>query len=545
MLIVIQFPLADLRAFLDAEDVRIPACTNFSQAALTDTSDYGGSAPAPFLRSVGPLRKRRQGARFAGESLYFKGRRAIVFADGFRTVPHPRGGVPIPVKVFFRRFQAYQDLHQLARYELALLLDLEGRQALDGSAMQALLATCLGLRVTVPPHSEPISLVRAGHWLAAALLRATTYLRSPTPFTWCMNARTPAVLVEYGTQELHELPTSARTVTLAESQGMRLAVTGMRFDQVFVSNWFLSTGVPAVTQSWFDSDVLANERYLARQLRINLLRHHAEREVLAYSLDCVLLPDRLTIHGPNLAHKALRHYLVRAAARLSRSRSFGLNQTPITSAIAEIEVAAKAVDQANVSRYSDCWENLVKVLDVGLFTQLFDALDHLPMGSPLEGAQLKALLQQGQRSPRKIAVSYAHADDRLMKSFASHLEAAVRNAMVTPWDDRWIVAGSDWRAEIDQRFREADVVVLLVSEDFLKSTFCMQVEVPLVLERAARKEAAVVPVIVRPCEWESSILKTVQAVRPHGKPVIQWGNRTEAWRIVIHEILSAASKLAA
>ena len=544
MLIVIQFPFADLRAFLDTDDVRVPISTTLSELSLTGTSDFGGTAPAPFLRGVGALRKRRQGASYAGESLYFDGNRAVVFENGFESVPDPRGGPPIPVTVFFRRFQAFQDDHQLARYELALLLDLGGREALDGAAMLSLLTSCFEVPVTVPPDRATVPMVKAGARLAARLLRATTYLRSPTPPAWTMAARMPAVLVEYGTRELPAPPQRARTVGLAQSEGMRLAVSGVSFDKVFVSTWFLSTGVEAVTKGWFDSDVVANARDMARQLRINLLRHHAEREVLAYALDCVLIPDRLTMHGPDLVHEALRSYVVRAAARLSRRQRFGFDQAPIASAVADIATAAGVVDQANVSRYHELWEDLVRVLDVDLFTRLSALLPHLPMGSLDEAAQLKALLRQGQRRPRKVAVSYAHADDRLMKSFASHLEIAEREGMVDSWHDRWIVAGSDWRDDIDRRFRDADVVVLLVSDEFLQSKYCMDVEVPLVLERASRNEAVVVPVIVRPCDWQKTILQTRQVVLPHNRPVTQWGNRSEAWRIVIHRILSAASDLA-
>lgn len=545
MLIFIQFPLADLRTFLDSEDVRIPICLTFSEQALTATADFGGKAPAPFLRRIGPLRKRRQGARYAGESLYFKGRRAIVFADGFREVPHPRGGAPIAASVFFRRFQAYQDLHQLARYEVALLLDLGGRPPLDGADMQSLLATCLTLPVTIPPRVEPVPLINAGPVLAETVLQATSYLKLTKPPAWSVAARTPVVLVEYGSTELAELPKSARSVALSDPKGMHLAVASTSVNQVTISNWFLCSGPQAITRSWLDggvSGVEPDRQERVRQARINLLRHHSERETLAYVLDNVLIPGRLTIHGPDLAHEELRKYLVRTAARLSRNQRFGMDQAPLADALAEIEGAANVVDRANISRYSDSWENLARVLDASLFAALFDTIRLLPMGSPLETAKLRALLQ-AERKARKIAISYAHADDRLQKSFASHLDVAIRNSMIDPWDDRWIAAGSDWRAEIDRRFREADVVVLLVSEDFLKSTFCMQVEVPLVLERAARNEAAVVPVIVRPCEWQASILSKVQVVLPRNKPVVQCGNRTEAWRIVIHKMLTAANGL--
>ena len=183
MLIIVQFPLADLRAFVDADD-RLPIATEFPQANLAGTADYGGPLPAPFLPAVGPLRKRRQGAQYAGEALYFKGKGALHFDDDLRSVPDPRGGKPIALTVFFRRFQAYQDLHQLARFELALLLDLRGSNPLDAAHGQALLHTCLALPVRVPGGLQAGPLAKAGPALAAHLLRATTPRARPTPPGW-------------------------------------------------------------------------------------------------------------------------------------------------------------------------------------------------------------------------------------------------------------------------------------------------------------------------------------------------------------------------
>ena len=300
----------------------------------------------------------------------------------------------------------------------------------------------------------------------------------------------------------------------------------------------------AVTADGPGGDVDAEQRSVARQLRINLLRHHAEREVLAYTMDCLILPDRLTTRGPGLGSRALEVYLVRAAARLTRYTGSELEPTPLTRALAEIGAAAKVVDATNQGRYADLWQNLAVVLDPQLFAKLFDVLGALPMGSPLETAQLRGLLQNEPCARCRVAVSYAHADDRLRQRFSNHLDQAVREGMIEAWDDRWIVAGTDWRSEIDERFREAEVVVLLVSDDFLNSRFCMDVELPLALARAARQEATVVPVIVRPCDWEKTVFKDWQVVRPHGQPVLHRGNHVEAWRFVIHEILRAAHETA-
>ena len=486
MLIVIQFPFADLRAFLDTDDVRVPISTTFSEQSLTGTSqDFGGTVPAPFLRSVGALRKRRQDARYAGESLYFDGHRAVVFANGFERVPDSARRSADSRHRLLPALPGVPGRPPTGPVRTGPAPGFGGREALDGAAMLSLLTSCFEVPVTVPPDRATIPMVRAGARLAAGLLRATTYLRSPTPPAWTMAARMPAVLVEYGTRELLAPPPRARSVSLEQARG-----TPTRGERPQ-----LRQGVRQhlVSQHWCRGGDQGLVRRRRRRQRAGRGAPVADQPCSGITPSarswpmcsiCVLIPDRLTMRGPDLAHEALRGYVVRAAARLSRAQRFGFDQAPIANAVADIATAAGVVDQANVSRYNELWEDLVRVLDVDLFTRLFDALRQLPMGSPLEAAQLKALLRQGQRRPRKVAVSYAHADDRLMKSFASHLEIAVRERMVDPWDDRWIVAVWDWRNDIDRRFRDADVVVLLVSDEFLQSKYGMDVEVPLVLQRA-------------------------------------------------------------
>ena len=85
----------------------------------------------------------------------------------------------------------------------------------------------------------------------------------------------------------------------------------------------------------------------------------------------------------------------------------------------------------------------------------------------------------------------------------------------------------------------ADIVVPLVSPDFLASRYGMDVEVPQVFERASRGEVVLVPVIVRACDWQQTIFARVQGVPMDEMPLVARDNRTAAWRIVIHRILTA------
>jgi cobalamin biosynthesis Mg chelatase CobN len=92
-----------------------------------------------------------------------------------------------------------------------------------------------------------------------------------------------------------------------------------------------------------------------------------------------------------------------------------------------------------------------------------------------------------------------------------------------------IGAGSDWQGEINRNLASADIVLLLVSADFLASDYCWGEEMVKALQRHERGEARVIPVILRPCRWRSTPLAKLQAVPRDGKPVIDWLSRDAAF----------------
>jgi hypothetical protein len=92
-----------------------------------------------------------------------------------------------------------------------------------------------------------------------------------------------------------------------------------------------------------------------------------------------------------------------------------------------------------------------------------------------------------------------------------------------------IGAGGDWKGEIDRNLASADIVLLLVSADFLASDYCWGEEMVKALQRHERGEARVIPVILRPCRWRSTPLAKLQAVPRDGKPVTDWLSRDTAF----------------
>ena len=71
--------------------------------------------------------------------------------------------------------------------------------------------------------------------------------------------------------------------------------------------------------------------------------------------------------------------------------------------------------------------------------------------------------------------------------------------------------------------------MLLISPDFLASDFCYEKEMKRALQRHESSEAVVVPVIIRPVDWEASPFSKLQALPKGAKPVLNWQNPDDAW----------------
>lgn len=147
-------------------------------------------------------------------------------------------------------------------------------------------------------------------------------------------------------------------------------------------------------------------------------------------------------------------------------------------------------------------------------------------------------------APLNLFISYSHKDESLRKALGDHIAVLQREGVIDTWHDRQITAGQDWAGEINSELESADIILCLVSAGFLSSAYCQDKELKRALERHDAGEALVIPVIVRPSDWESSPLGRLQALPTGGKPVMKWSNRDEAFLSIAKGIRQAASKLA-
>jgi hypothetical protein len=145
----------------------------------------------------------------------------------------------------------------------------------------------------------------------------------------------------------------------------------------------------------------------------------------------------------------------------------------------------------------------------------------------------------------EIFCSYSHArpDEALRAAFAKSMSVWVRKKIVRIWHDGRIGAGDDWASNIDEHLNSSDIIVLLVSPDFLSSDFCYEKEMGRALERMKNNEALVVPIIVRECSWEETPIAEIQALPEKGKPVTLWTNRDQAWKNVADSLARRAREV--
>jgi hypothetical protein len=130
--------------------------------------------------------------------------------------------------------------------------------------------------------------------------------------------------------------------------------------------------------------------------------------------------------------------------------------------------------------------------------------------------------------PVGVFYSYAHEDEELRDALEKHLSLLQRNGLIVEWHDRRISAGSEWSDEIDSHVRTAQIILLLISADFLASDYCYGIEMKIALERHASNDAIVIPIILRPVDWSDASFSHLEALPRDAKPITTWNNRDEA-----------------
>lgn len=127
----------------------------------------------------------------------------------------------------------------------------------------------------------------------------------------------------------------------------------------------------------------------------------------------------------------------------------------------------------------------------------------------------------------KIFISYAHKDEFYKDELLKQLKHLERNGIINGWHDRLIQPGEEWDDIIKKELYECELILFLISADFLSSDYIYDTEIRIAFERYERKEVKIVPVILRPCLWQDTEFSKFQELPKNGKFLSTWGNLDE------------------
>jgi hypothetical protein len=136
----------------------------------------------------------------------------------------------------------------------------------------------------------------------------------------------------------------------------------------------------------------------------------------------------------------------------------------------------------------------------------------------------------------RLFVSYSHVDEAYRKRLGTALALLKRQGLVDVWTDREILPGEEIDPRIAAELDRADVVLLLVSPEFIESDYCYEKEMARALERHRAGKAVVIPLILRPCSWKHTSLGGLLAIPRDGTPVSKFADPNDAWHDVETEI---------
>ncbi|MBD2101716.1 CHASE2 domain-containing protein [Leptolyngbya sp. FACHB-261] len=139
----------------------------------------------------------------------------------------------------------------------------------------------------------------------------------------------------------------------------------------------------------------------------------------------------------------------------------------------------------------------------------------------------------------EVFFSYSHRDEELRDELAKHLSNLKRQGIITDWYDREISAGTERTVEIAARLNSARIILLLVSADFMASDYIHDVELRRAMERHQAGEAQVIPVILRPVDWDGAPFSRLQPLPKDAIPVTEWVNHDAAFRDIAQGIRNA------
>lgn len=126
---------------------------------------------------------------------------------------------------------------------------------------------------------------------------------------------------------------------------------------------------------------------------------------------------------------------------------------------------------------------------------------------------------------QRVFISYSRHDQKFLQMLNTHLSALESTSQITIWSDSKIGPGHNWYQEIKNIIDNSTIFILLISADYLASSFIMKEELPNIINKGIESNLKVIPIIVRPCLWEQiPFINNLQVFPTNGKALSSMDN---------------------
>jgi hypothetical protein len=124
-----------------------------------------------------------------------------------------------------------------------------------------------------------------------------------------------------------------------------------------------------------------------------------------------------------------------------------------------------------------------------------------------------------------------------------HLAPLVRDGLIHVWSDVAVAAGDDWERDIRRELATADIVVLLVTPNFVASVHCFEKELPEAMRRNEEEGVRILPVLVKSVDLANLPFGRLQGLPTDLRPISAWRDTDEAWLQVARGVRKAAEEI--
>lgn len=136
-------------------------------------------------------------------------------------------------------------------------------------------------------------------------------------------------------------------------------------------------------------------------------------------------------------------------------------------------------------------------------------------------------------------ISYSHRDEAFRQELEAHLSPLRRQGLLSVWHDRRITPGDHLDDTISEHLEAADLILMLISSDFVASEYCYAREMTRALERHQARTARAISIICRPCHFDGLPFARFLLLPTDAKAVSLWHDRDAAWVDVVKGIRTA------